>query len=108
MCDENTIGGACTYSEKRPHACSLRHPRFDLFVRMPSALLTVRRHRSLRERQGDERRARQDREGKGLGRVSSTALTCADRQIPIHVDAASGGFFAPFVSPKLEWDCVSA
>ena len=24
--------------------------------------------------------------------------------VPIHVDAASGGFFAPFASPKLEWD----
>ncbi len=24
--------------------------------------------------------------------------------IPIHVDAASGGFFAPFVEPKLVWD----
>jgi len=24
--------------------------------------------------------------------------------IPIHVDAASGGFFAPFASPKLIWD----
>ena len=23
---------------------------------------------------------------------------------PIHVDAASGGFVAPFVNPKLEWD----
>jgi glutamate decarboxylase len=24
--------------------------------------------------------------------------------VPIHVDGASGGFVAPFVSPKLEWD----
>jgi len=24
--------------------------------------------------------------------------------VPIHVDGASGGFFAPFASPKLEWD----
>ncbi|KAF8526307.1 glutamate decarboxylase [Hysterangium stoloniferum] len=24
--------------------------------------------------------------------------------VPIHVDAASGGFFAPFASPKLVWD----
>ncbi|KAI6167114.1 pyridoxal phosphate-dependent transferase [Pisolithus thermaeus] len=24
--------------------------------------------------------------------------------VPIHVDAASGGFVAPFASPKLEWD----
>lgn len=24
--------------------------------------------------------------------------------VPIHVDAASGGFVAPFVNPKLEWD----
>ncbi|MCB7129539.1 MAG: glutamate decarboxylase, partial [Candidatus Brocadiales bacterium] len=25
-------------------------------------------------------------------------------EIPIHVDAASGGFVAPFIHPKLEWD----
>jgi len=24
--------------------------------------------------------------------------------IPIHIDAASGGFIAPFIEPKLEWD----
>ncbi|KAE8330371.1 pyridoxal phosphate-dependent transferase [Aspergillus sergii] len=24
--------------------------------------------------------------------------------VPIHVDAASGGFVAPFINPKLEWD----
>jgi glutamate decarboxylase len=24
--------------------------------------------------------------------------------VPIHVDAASGGFFAPFIQPDLEWD----
>ncbi|KAI9889317.1 MAG: hypothetical protein M1814_005560 [Vezdaea aestivalis] len=27
-----------------------------------------------------------------------------DIDCPIHVDAASGGFVAPFVNPKLEWD----
>src|SRR5699024_7871834 len=26
--------------------------------------------------------------------------------IPIHVDAASGGFLAPFCAPELEWDSV--
>ena len=25
-------------------------------------------------------------------------------EVPIHVDAASGGFVAPFVSPNLKWD----
>jgi glutamate decarboxylase len=24
--------------------------------------------------------------------------------VPIHVDAASGGFVAPFVAPDLQWD----
>ncbi len=28
----------------------------------------------------------------------------AKLSVPIHVDAASGGFFAPFVEPHLEWD----
>lgn len=28
----------------------------------------------------------------------------SDFKIPIHVDAASGGMFAPFVHPDLEWD----
>jgi len=27
-----------------------------------------------------------------------------DWEIPIHVDAASGGFIAPFIHPELEWD----
>ena len=27
-----------------------------------------------------------------------------DIDCPIHVDAASGGFVAPFVNPKLQWD----
>ena len=27
-----------------------------------------------------------------------------DLDVPIHVDAASGGFVAPFVVPELEWD----
>ncbi len=27
-----------------------------------------------------------------------------DWQVPIHVDAASGGFVAPFIYPKLKWD----
>ena len=25
-------------------------------------------------------------------------------EVPIHVDAASGGFVAPFIAPNLEWD----
>jgi glutamate decarboxylase len=27
-----------------------------------------------------------------------------DWQVPLHVDAASGGFIAPFLNPELEWD----
>jgi glutamate decarboxylase len=27
-----------------------------------------------------------------------------DWQVPVHVDAASGGFVAPFLQPELEWD----
>jgi glutamate decarboxylase len=27
-----------------------------------------------------------------------------DLDVPIHVDAASGGFVAPFIQPDLEWD----
>jgi glutamate decarboxylase len=26
------------------------------------------------------------------------------RQVPLHIDAASGGFVAPFLQPELEWD----
>ena len=32
------------------------------------------------------------------------ALEQSDWDAPIHVDAASGGFVAPFLSPTLEWD----
>ena len=31
-------------------------------------------------------------------------LLKSDLDVPIHVDAASGGFVAPFVVPELEWD----
>lgn len=31
-------------------------------------------------------------------------LIARDLEIPIHVDAASGGFVAPFLTPELEWD----
>lgn len=30
--------------------------------------------------------------------------TATLRQVPIHVDAASGGFVAPFLQPELQWD----
>ena len=31
-------------------------------------------------------------------------LVASSLDVPIHVDAASGGFVAPFVVPELEWD----
>jgi glutamate decarboxylase len=34
----------------------------------------------------------------------STALDGLDVDVPLHVDAASGGFVAPFLQPELEWD----
>ena len=33
-----------------------------------------------------------------------TSLSRASWQVPIHVDAASGGFVAPFLYPEIEWD----
>ena len=48
--------------------------------------------RQLRAGQGDRRGARRARSAtRGL-------------DVPIHVDAASGGFVAPFLQPDLEWD----
>jgi glutamate decarboxylase len=35
-----------------------------------------------------------------IGEFNQTAKV----SVPIHVDAASGGFYAPFVTPDLEWD----
>jgi glutamate decarboxylase len=37
-------------------------------------------------------------------RAVSDLLTARNVDVPIHVDAASGGFVAPFVVPDLEWD----
>jgi glutamate decarboxylase len=34
----------------------------------------------------------------------SSALDQLDADVPIHVDAASGGFIAPFLDPDLTWD----
>ena len=35
---------------------------------------------------------------------STTCSAATGLDIPIHVDAASGGFIAPFVQPDLDWD----
>lgn len=40
----------------------------------------------------------------GLNEVLERYNKTVDYKIPIHVDAASGGFFTPFVNPELEWD----
>ncbi|CAI4217173.1 unnamed protein product [Parascedosporium putredinis] len=37
-------------------------------------------------------------------RAVSDILVERKLDVPIHVDAASGGFVAPFISPELEWD----
>ena len=41
---------------------------------------------------------------KGLDKALERYNAKTNHQIPIHVDAASGGFVAPFLQPKLEWD----
>ena len=37
-------------------------------------------------------------------RRSTSSSASSGLDIPIHVDAASGGFVAPFIQPELEWD----
>lgn len=39
-----------------------------------------------------------------LDRAVSAYNSKTDYQIPIHVDAASGGFILPFLNPELKWD----
>ena len=41
---------------------------------------------------------------KGISDALDTLQAESGLDIPIHVDAASGGFLAPFVTPGLEWD----
>ncbi|MBF6236078.1 glutamate decarboxylase [Nocardia otitidiscaviarum] len=40
----------------------------------------------------------------GISRALDEIQTHTGLDIPIHVDAASGGFLAPFCAPDLEWD----
>ncbi|MBF6179321.1 pyridoxal-dependent decarboxylase [Nocardia otitidiscaviarum] len=40
----------------------------------------------------------------GISRALDEIQTRTGLDIPIHVDAASGGFLAPFCAPDLEWD----
>ena len=48
---------------------------------------------------------RQLRAGQGDRRARSTSCeTDTGLDVPLHVDAASGGFVAPFIQPELEWD----
>ena len=42
--------------------------------------------------------------GPGDAFPSAAANEISGWEIPIHVDAASGGFVAPFIHPDLEWD----
>ena len=41
---------------------------------------------------------------KALNEVVEKYNKTAKISVPIHVDAASGGFFAPFIEPDLKWD----
>jgi glutamate decarboxylase len=41
---------------------------------------------------------------KEIARALDTLQQSKGLDIPLHVDAASGGFIAPFVQPELEWD----
>jgi glutamate decarboxylase len=87
-------------TEIAEHDWRVCHPRLDL-------------HRDLRVRSRDERPPRRVRGADG--RVCSGPFALApDFQTriglisvghrQIHVDAASGGFFAPFATPSLKWD----
>lgn len=40
----------------------------------------------------------------GIARVLDEVADAGGPDVPIHVDAASGGFVAPFLDPHLEWD----
>ena len=40
----------------------------------------------------------------GVGRVLDELAAAGGPDVPLHVDAASGGFVAPFLDPGLEWD----
>ena len=44
------------------------------------------------------------RTGRGAGAALDDLQRETGLDIPIHVDAASGGFIAPFIEQKLEWD----
>lgn len=41
---------------------------------------------------------------KGLDRILTEYNKNARISVPIHVDAASGGLYTPFIEPELEWD----
>ena len=41
---------------------------------------------------------------KGIGAALGALQQRTGLDVPIHVDAASGGFVAPFIDPDLEWD----
>ena len=92
----------CRYWEVEPRLVPMEGERYHLAPRGGGAQLR-REHdrrggdsrvdvrRQLRAGQGDRGRARRLEPDKGL-------------YVPIHVDAASGGFVAPFIQPDLEWD----
>ena len=69
----------------------------------PAAILRREHHRRDADARRDvHRRLRTGRRAGAGARRDSQRET--DLDIPIHVDAASGGFIAPFIQPELEWD----
>ena len=93
----------CRYWDVEPRLVPMEGERYHLGRRRGRRAMRREHDRRRRDPRLDVRR--QLRAGRRHRRGRSTSSQ-AERglDVPLHVDAASGGFVAPFLQPELDWD----
>ena len=93
----------CRYWDVEPRYMPMAHGRY---ASRPSEVVErARREHDRRRRDPRHHVHRRVRADRGRSTTRSSRYNEANRpEVPLHVDAASGGFVAPFLHPHLEWD----
>ena len=93
----------CRYWDVEPRYVPMAHGRYvvdpdDVMARVDENTIGVDRRSSARRSPASSSRSRRSTT------ASSRTTPTTGFDVPLHVDAASGGFVAPFLHPHLEWD----
>ena len=93
----------CRYWDVEPRLVPMEGDRFHLERRRGGRRTATRTRSASRRSSARRSTAATSRSRRSRPRSTSSSAN-AGIDIPIHVDAASGGFVAPFLQPDLEWD----